>query len=941
MKFTDQIANYIIENKLNPRNLTIVLPSERAKKYIASSLFQLKGKPLLAPEMVTIDKWVKSFSNRTVIDRTRTLVRLFKIQLANPTDPKDVSFDEFMEWGNILLSDFDEIDRYKLDSKDVFKNLASIKEIESWSFAQEELTDGQKRFMQFWDRLPGYYNELNKQLDKDGLCYAGSAYRYLSQNIDVLFKESKDRVFLFAGFNALSPAEISIIKQLHQLGKAHVVIDADNFYFNDTNHEAGKFLRTLQLALGVKNLYNISDNLLTKSTELRIIECAQHTGQVKVASTILASLNKASLDDTLILLADETLIAPLMKNLPASIEKANITLGLPLRNTALRTWIDLVFNIQENKIRFKTQAIYFQDLQRFWNHPFTLLFLSEKEKSKIVIIEQSLIKRNSIFVKKDSVLTTGNSDKLLNFILHDWCGDWLMAIQSIRMLNRALYSSFGKEDEFEKAILETFDREIIDFENLIREDIPEMSLKSFKHLFFQHWSSKSIAYHGNPIDGLQIMGLLETRLLDFKNIIVLGLNEGKMPPTNPLQTMIPMDLRAYLGLPTPREKQGLFAHHFYRLLQQCDNMWTTYTSSQENIGSNEASRYLLQLELELSRINPNFKIKKEFYALSENKAGLSDTVQDIQKNDAIILRLDEFFNKPISASSINKYVNCPLDFYYRYLLEFGEEETIEEEVESNTFGTFIHNVLEELYRPFSRHDKDGQKVHPQPPNLLEIDIESMLQRFESLIRLEFLKHFDGDPSAFESGKNLLSFRMATELTKRILEQEKKFVSTQTSPVFIEYIEIEMHAQMNITVNGEPKTIALKGFIDRIDSVDGKIRIIDYKSGKAKSEDVTMSNYDTDTSIIAYFSSTKHAVQLALYTFLYHQNIKQYPESANIYSLVNLKGGLFPLQSISLDYNQITVLFQEFIQEVVNELYNREISFSHQVKGHRSYCQYCD
>jgi ATP-dependent exoDNAse (exonuclease V) beta subunit len=303
--------------------------------------------------------------------------------------------------------------------------------------------------------------------------------------------------------------------------------------------------------------------------------------------------------------------------------------------------------------------------------------------------------------------------------------------------------------------------------------------------------------------------------------------------------------------------------------------------------------------------------------------------------------LDEFFNKPISASAINKYINCPLDFYYRYLLEFGEEESIEEEVESNTFGTFIHNVLEELYLPFSRHDKKGQKVIPQPPNIVTRDIDLMLQKFEALIRNEFLKHFDDDASAFESGKNLLSFRMATELTKRILEEERKFLLTQTSPVFIEYIEIEMHAQVNITVNGQPKTIALKGFIDRIDSVNGKIRIIDYKSGKVKSEDVSMSGYDPDTSLIDYFSSTKHAIQLALYTLLYQQNSGQFPESANIYSLVNLKGGLFPLQSNSLDYTEITLLFEAFLQEVVNQLYDKEIPFFHQVKGHRSYCQYCD
>ena len=242
MKFTDQIAAYIKENELDLQHLTIVLPSERAKKYIAKSLFDAFQKPIVSPKMITIDRWVRELCPKAVIDKTRALIQLFHVQLENAQTIDDHSFDEFMNWGNLLLSDFDELDRYLLDSKQLFRNLADIKEIENWSFANETLTDSQKRFMEFWDRLPGYYNELNKRLEKENVCYMGQAYRYVAENIDVIFKQDKQAQFVFAGFNALSAAEISIMKQLHRMGRGHILINADKFYLETESHEAGRFL---------------------------------------------------------------------------------------------------------------------------------------------------------------------------------------------------------------------------------------------------------------------------------------------------------------------------------------------------------------------------------------------------------------------------------------------------------------------------------------------------------------------------------------------------------------------------------------------------------------------------------------------------------------------------------------------------------------------------
>jgi ATP-dependent helicase/nuclease subunit B len=938
MTFTDQIAEYIHEQNLDLKHLTIVLPSERAKKYIAASLFKTYQKPILAPEMITIDRWIRNLSDKTVIDKTRVLVKLFKVQLENLTNDKDKSFDEFMSWGTILLSDYDEIDRYLLSSEKVFKNLADIKEIENWSFGDETLSEGQKRFMEFWDRLPDYYKRLNEVLDKENSCYMGKAYRFLSENLDVVFKADKERHFLFAGFNALSPAEMSIMKQLERMGRAHILINADNYYLDNPSHEAGRFLRDFKKELDMKELPFVEDNLKNSTKHIEIIECAQQTGQVKVAATILDEFSKEEIDETLVLLADESLIAPLLRNLPKKIGQANITLGLPLKNTSLRTWVDLIFSIQENKTRFKSEAIYIHDLQKMWNHPFLTAVLKKEEKVAITQLETELIRKNSIFQTVTKIKIGAVPDAILAHLTQNWAGNWEIAMQAIRSLNELLFSNFSEEDAFEKAIVQGFDQALLDFENLVKEGLPAMSLKSFRHLFQQHWNTKSVAYHGNPLDGLQIMGLLETRLLDFKKIIVLGLNEGKMPPTNPIQTMIPMDLRAYFNLPTPRDKQGLFAHHFYRLLHHCTDMWVTYTSAQESIGSNEASRYLLQLELELSRINPKITIGKQFYTIP-NKTSETEAVQEIHKTDEILKRIDDMFDKSVSASTLNKYLSCPLDFYYRYVMEFGEESEIEEEVESNTFGTFIHNVLEEMYTPFARHDKQGVLKAAKPKNLTSMDIDKMLKQFEGLITKEFLKYFNEDKDAFSSGKNLLSYQMALELTKRILEQEKKFIASQTEMVFIEYLELELKADMEIDVFGEKKTLRFKGFIDRIDSIGGKIRIIDYKSGKVKEDDVVVKKINED--LIKTFSGTKHALQLALYCYLYRENFGELPEQASIYSLINIKDGTFPLSAKNSTVEEVINLFPDFVTQLCKQIYDKELPFTHDTKAQFNYCLYCD
>ena len=794
MKFLKQLAAHIKDKNYDLRSLSIILPSERATKYLAEALLAEYGKPIFSPEITTIDRWVKKHS-KPIIDNTRLLIRLF--EMYRETDEgRFETFEEFTTWGSMLLSDFDDIDRYMLDYTQVFKNLKAIKELESWKIDEEKLSASQKKFMEFWERIPNYYDKLHQKISEKGFVTAGLAYRQLAENPEVLFKKNESQFFIFAGFNALSLAELTIIKKLIRRNRAEYIINADKYYLENPIHEAGAFLRKNIDFLEIKNPLFITDDLNNKELHIHVVECAQHTGQVKVAATELEKLSQDEVNETLVLLSDESLIGAMVKNIPASIGKANVTLGLPLSQTPIKSWVELIFDIQENKIRFKTEAFYFKDLQRSINNVLILSSLDAKEKNQLVKLEQETIRKNKIFQRVDSLNIGQKAEIMLQSLSINWKNDWKLAMSQIRKLNNILLESLSQNAEFERNIVLIFDDALLEFQRIIEEGIPEMNLRSFKSLFYQHWNGKNMAFHGNPTNGLQIMGLLETRLMDFERIFIIGFNEGKLPGTNPVRTIIPMDLRFGLGLPSTRDKQGIFAHHFYRLLHHCKNAWFTYTTAAEQIGSNESSRYLLQLKLELAKINQNVKISNQFYTVPFPELNeLPSNVVD--KKPEIIERLDSFFERSISASALNKYLSCPLDFYYRYLVEFGEEKSVEEGVESNTFGSFIHKTLELLFKPFAQRDEEGNYVKPSPPPISTSDIDKMLNDFKPILYNQFLEFFGGDESLFKNGKNLLSYEMAMEITKNVLIKEKEFLSNTTELVYIEQVEAAMNTELEV------------------------------------------------------------------------------------------------------------------------------------------------
>jgi ATP-dependent helicase/nuclease subunit B len=932
--FIRQVAHTILTSGKETSHITVVMPSQRATKYIQQALFEQLGKPFFSPNFVTMNKWIDQIVPQRIISSNEALFELYHVhgELAEQKE----SFDEFMHWGRLLLSDFDEIDRYLVDAKKLFRNLRDVKEIENWSFdSEKELTTNQLKFLEFWEKLGPYYAAFHARLAQKELCISGSAYRKVADHIE--FAAGKmDEFFFFVGFNALSPAEIAIMKQLSRMGKARILLEGDDFFVKDVIHEAGRFIRHVRKELPEVELF-ARNLLLTESKSFHVISCAQATSQVKAGYSILRSLSTDELNGTLLLLADESLAVPAIKHIPEEVGKANITLGLPLKSTLLRTWVDILFEIQDNHQYFNSSAAYHKTLLRFLQHPFFRKFAGEDHDAFVESTMVDVVRFNRLFSNPEQSAYSERVNEFIRMAFTSWGDDRLRAISQIRQLNSVLFPCFEREqDLLERSALAAFDDAISELQQMVERHIPPMSLSVFRGIFNQHWLNKSVAYYGNPTDGLQIMGLLETRMLDFERIIVIGLNEGKMPPNNMIQTIIPMDLRRYFGMPTPADKDALFAHHFYRLLSGVKECWITYNSAKDELqGANEHSRYIRQLEIEL--VNQNKQVSWQNYTFELPQNEEQPHMPAVMNSDAVRERILAFMERGVSASAFNKFLTCPLDFYYRYVLGLYESDEVEEEVESSTFGSMVHNVLEHLYKPFVE-----QKIQ-----LTEFDIDRMLENYTPLLYNEFSNQFDGKPELFEKGRNFLSYKMAALQIDRFLRAEREMLQQNPDKqLYILALEQEVLTTIPFEWDGTMHTITLKGFIDRVDSWGGDLRVIDYKTGKCESDHVTWKITEVDLQndfqlLRKTLNKAKHVLQLGMYNWLYFAQEGKFPNEACILSLRNLSSGYQALMATKNERVVVNDAYLGLVRGLLERLLHEMLSipeFEHEPKS--MYCQYC-
>lgn len=933
--FIDKITDKIVQSSVQLNDWVIIVPSQRAIKYLHQSLFKHYQKSIISPTIITIHQFIDEVSPKIILDKTRLLFRLYQVYLKQSKDKS--SFDEFYTWGKIVLSDFDEIENYIVDGKDLFKNLKDIKGIENWSFNSEELTPTQLKFMEFWEELGGYYEEFKAELAKVNETYHGKATREIAENIELIFNKYPTQQFLFAGFNAHSEAELQIMNQLLKRKRAEILYDGDLYYVQEKKgHEAGAFIQRNLADLGLKvSEQNFDDVLKNKELSIELIGCAQATGQVKTAATILSQLSKEEIDETLVLLADENLLVPLLKNIPKSVGEANITLGLSLNNSVLKSWFEILFRVQKGLE--KSSSAYHKDIFEICFHPFVNEILNQDELHQLTKFEKDFKKRNIIYASPEKLQLPNKLKAIVLLIYTKWSADWKNAISTIRQINALLYEGLKEENQYEKSLLETFDKGIIDLINCLSEDAPAMSLMTFKNLFTEHYSRLKISYFGNPLKGLQITGLLETRMLDFKRIICIGMNEKNMPPNNQVNSMIPMDLRRHHSMPTVREKQGLFAHHFYRLLHHAEELYITYSNQQEGLNSFEKSRYIMQLELELATSNPNIKIQYKDYMIRNQEAKLEKVNFKLDENNRdLIVR---YLQHGASASGIKNFYNCELDFFYKYILKYRDEQKVEEDIDSSTFGVLIHNTLEAMYQQYANKQLEGKKE--KLIAFRESDLEEMKKAASYELGKQFGLFFNND-EVFKEGKNRLNFEMAHQLMINFFAYERQKLREVGGVIYVEDLEhrLELEVEeipLKSSVNEQP--IRLKGFIDRIDYYDGGFHIIDYKSGKVDvSKDLMIKDSDLNADgIYNACVKKKYFIQFYFYLYLFYQKHHTYPKSITFVPFINTKD----TQPIYDENNRFEILVREFpnvMNRIVAEMLEGEKTIEHNPKS--QYCDFC-
>lgn len=912
--------------------ISIIIPNRRAAVYIQKYLAEHFTQPFFAPEILTIHDWINKHTKEKMLGSTELLFILYDVHCQIEGENKE-SFEKFMLWGKTILADFDEIDKYMIKYEDVFKNLREIKKLESWDLDPEEMSEAQKQFHSIWEKLSTYYTQLEIQLSTNNATYPGRAYAHFLKHIDQL--PIKNFIY-FIGFNAVSEVEKRIMKHLINDKRAQVFFDVDQYYMEIPHHEAAYFYKPLAESLNIPSDIGNCFNDIPK--HFKVIETAQQVGQAKIGGALVEDLLKKGekAKDIAVVLADESLLIPLSRSLPAQIETANITMGWPLKYSLLKGFLDIVFEFQINFEKFGNESIYHKTLIEFLQHPYSQEILENKNIKEEIQI--ALRNSNIIFTDLEFLMDQSPLFEQLKMIFFPWGSDSPQRLIAIQQLMELLYQTFKEKEErqLDIEILFQFNTGFTKFQDILKTYEPELSFRVFRLIFFQFWQGESLSFYGNPIDGLQVMGILETRTLDFKNVVMIGMNEGNLPKTNPYNSFIPKDLRYFLGLPTEEDKQAIFAHHFYRLLQRAKNIYMTYNSGSENLGTSEKSRYITQLENELDMSIHQWE--KQTYTGLEHRA---KTAEVVYKSTAEVQKkLDALLEKGLSPSAINKLITCPLDFYYRYVLNLKETDDIEENIENSTFGTKIHTVLQAIIED---NFKDGDTFRP-----LEIEVlkkENSIEMIEKRLTKAYLTD-DGSKKFTKKdlkyGQNKLSFEVSRRLIGSFLNEQIKELKQTKDAIIPVHLEKEIYAEFKTIINGEEKVIRLQGQADRIDQVGNRLRILDYKSGKSDITKLQPSkNAKKWLEEIMSGKEKEKARQLFMYGLMFRGSVdSSAPFSAGIISMINISDWI---QYLSVD-NDIEISedlleqFQEKLIEKIRELYDSDFEFKHEKSS--QYCQHC-
>ena len=934
----------------NLAHTAVVFPNKRAGLFFNEYLAQESDSPIWSPAYVSISELFRSLSPWEVGDPVKLVCELYKI-FRRETQSTE-TLDDFYFWGEMLISDFDDADKNKVDTDKLFSNLQDLRNImDDYTFIDDEQEEAirqffqnfsierrtalKERFISLWNVLGNIYKGFRESLVSQNIAYEGMMYRHVIEHLDV--DKLPYEKYVFVGFNVLNKVEHTLFTQLKDAGKAVFYWDYDEFYMKENRqavtHEAGEFIR--------RNLRDFPSPLsgelfknLSKPKEVHYIASSTENAQARYLPQWIRNNLTTPEKETAVVLCNEALLQPVLHSLPAEVKHVNITMGFPLSQTPVYSFLIALLELHTHGFNFKSGRYTFQSVVTLLKHPYTRQLTGQAE-----LLEKELTRNNRFYplpgeLGKDEFLTRLFTPLSGNLNL---CIRLSETLQQVAGIYQANTSGTEDTDAFNQLYRESLFKAyttINRFRTLIEEDELTVQSETFRRLLVKVLSATNIPFHGEPAIGMQVMGVLETRNLDFRHLVLLSVNEGQLPKSGGDSSFIPYNLRKAFGMTTIEHKIAVYAYYFYRLLQRAERITLIYNTSSDGLNRGEWSRFMLQFLIEWPH-----PITRQFLEAGQSPQGTSSIT--VEKTPDVMRQMQSLFDvranpkAKFSPSALNYYLDCPLKFYYRYVAGLSAPDEVSAEIDSATFGSIFHYAAEHIYKDLTTHGKVINKEALE--TLLRNEV-----KLQDYVDTAFKKLFFNVPQNEKpeyNGIQLINSAVIARYLKQLLQNDLRY-----APFTFIASEMEVDEPIDIqTPKGVIKS-RIGGIIDRMDSKDGTLRIVDYKTG---------GDADTPPHVESLFIPDKKRSNYVFQTFLYaaimcrkQPTMKIAPAllyihraATETYSPVIQMGEPRKPKEAVEDFSKYEKEYRERLQGLLEEIFNPEKSFTQTEIIEK--CTYCD
>ncbi|WP_270491698.1 PD-(D/E)XK nuclease family protein [Bacteroides finegoldii] len=926
----------------------LVFPNKRANLFFNEYLAEESDQPIWSPAAMSISDLLQKLSVQKVGDPIRLVCELYKV-FKEETESRE-TLDDFYFWGELLISDFDDVDKNMVDADKLFSNLQDLKNLmDDYEFLDEEQeeairqffqnfsierrTELKEKFISLWDKLGIIYHRYREKLAELGIAYEGMLYRNVIEQLDTdLLKYDK---YVFVGFNVLNKVEKEFFQKLQKAGKAMFYWDYDLFYTQRiSKHEAGEFIK--------RNLIDFPNELpesyfdiFRKPKKIRYISASTENAQARflpewVKATQTHTTQIVSEKENAIVLCNEALLLPVLHSIPQDVQNVNITMGFPLAQTPAYSFINAAMELQTNGYRPDTGRFTYEAVSKILKHPYTRQLSDHATR-----LERELTKTNRFYplpseLKKDGFLTilfTPQSN------IRELCDYLLRLIKSISILYR-------KEGEYDDIFNQLYRESIFQSHLKINRlysliESGELSVRTdtLKRLITKVLTASNIPFHGEPAIGLQIMGVLETRNLDFRNLIMLSLNEGQLPKAGGESSFIPYNLRKAFGMTTIEHKNAVYAYYFYRLIQRAENITLLYNTSSDGLNRGEESRFMLQLLVE----GPH-EITREYLEAGQSPQNTLEI--QIEKTPEILRRLYRAYDTAqpesviLSPSALNTYLDCRLRFYYRYVAGLKTPDEVSAEIDSALFGTIFHLSAQLAYTDLTANGKMIQREDLERLLRDEIKLQGYV---DQAFKQELFKVALEEKPEY-NGVQLINSKVIVSYLKQLLRNDLQYTP-------FEMVAMEKKVSEKITIQTAlgPLTLRLGGTIDRMDAKEGTLRIVDYKTGgspkiPANIEQLftpseTRPNYIFQTFLYAAIMSRKQPLMVAPALLYIHRAASE--SYSPVIEMGEPRKPKIPVNNFAFFEDE----FRERLQALLEEIFDEKELFTRTEDMKK--CAYCD